>query len=89
MTPQEYIKSFEKYIEVIIMPANPEIKSFDVTYSEINKSWTFTNMGWVDVYNIFFYVDGTDEEFERRISKSLSNMKKLFSIKNDPASVTS
>ena len=79
MNPEQYIKSFEKYIEAIIVPKYPEIESFEVRLSG-RREWSFVRKEWNYVVEIIFYVDGTEQAFEDDLSDDLHNMKKVFTI---------
>jgi hypothetical protein len=80
MNPEQYIKSFEKYIEAIIVPKYPEIESFSVKMKEGKGDWNFRNAEFVSVLQITFDVDGTEDEFENDIREEINTMKQFFSI---------
>lgn len=75
----DYISSFEKYIEAIIVPKYPEIESFEVRLSG-RREWSFVKKEWNYVVEIIFHVDGTEQEFEDSLRDDLNNMKKVFTI---------
>jgi len=75
----DYISSFEKYIEAIIVPKYPEIESFEVRLSA-RREWNFLKKEWNYVVEIIFQVDGTEQEFEDELRDDLHNMKKVFTI---------
>ncbi len=79
MNPEQYIKSFEKYIEAIIVPKYPEIESFEVRLSG-RREWSFVKKEWNYVVEIIFHVDGTEQTFEDDLRDDLYNMKKVFTI---------
>jgi hypothetical protein len=79
MTTIDYISSFEKYIDSIILPKYPEIESFEVRLSK-RKEWSFEKKDWNYVVEIIFIVDGTEQEFEDALRDDMYNMKKVFSV---------
>ena len=79
MNPEQYIKSFERYIEAIIAPKYPEIESFEVRLSG-RREWSFVKKEWNYVVEIIFHVDGTEQAFEDDLREDLHNMKKVFTI---------
>jgi hypothetical protein len=79
MNPEHYIKSFEKYIEAIILPKYPEIQNFEVRLSG-RREWSFVEKKWNYVVEIIFFVDGTEQAFEDDLRHDLHTMKKVFTI---------
>ena len=79
MTIEQQIKSFEKYIDAIIVPEYPEIERFEVRLSG-RREWSFVKKEWNYVVEILFFVDGTEQEFEDDLRDELYNMKKVFTI---------
>lgn len=76
MTIEQQIKSFEKYIDAIVAPEYPEIERFEIEVAK-HKVWDLRG-NWLPVIEITFYVDGTEEDFERDIRKNMEDMKNLF-----------
>jgi hypothetical protein len=84
MTIEQQIKSFEKYIDAIVAPEYPEIEHFEIEPAK-HKVWDLRG-NWLPVIEITFYVDGTEEDFERDIRKNMEDMKNLFSLPDiDPS----
>jgi len=79
MNPEQYITSFEKYIEALVVPKYSEIESFEVRLSG-RREWSFVKKDWNYVVEIIFHVDGTEQEFEDDIRDEMYNMKKAFTI---------
>jgi hypothetical protein len=79
MNPEQYITSFEKYIEALVVPKYPEIESFEVRLSG-RREWSFVKKDWNYVVEIIFHVDGTEQAFEDDLRDDLHNMKKVFTI---------
>ena len=82
MKPEEYVKSFEKYIESIIVPKYPEILNFEVRLSG-RREWNFVKKDWNYIVEIIFVVDGTEQKFEDDLREDLHNMKKFFTIEHN------
>ena len=82
MNIEQQIKSFEKYIEAIVVPEYPEIERFEVRLSG-RREWSFVKKEWNYVVEILFFVDGTEQAFEDDLRDELYNMKKVFTIGED------
>ena len=77
MTPHDYIKSFEKYIDKIILPKYPEIEKFHIELGR--DEWSREWQKFVPVIEITYYVDGLEHSLEFDMKDDMYNMKKLFS----------
>jgi len=82
MNSEEYIDAFSKYIEFLIKPKFPEIKSF-VVLKKREDEWNFYTADWMKVFKINFYVDGTDQDFERKLHAQIGSMIDYFGITRD------
>ena len=82
MTIEQYITSFEKYIEEIILPNHPEIVDFNISISD-RMQWNFVR--WLLVVKITFYFNGSDENLQDWVRGEMETMKRLFLLDVAPS----
>jgi hypothetical protein len=74
MNPKQYTKSFEKYIQNLILPEYPEIVSFDINYTHTNES----RDRLYHYVEVVFYLDVYKESLETDLYDEIEEMKEYF-----------
>jgi hypothetical protein len=82
MNYDEYLEAIKKYITILVLPKFPEIKSFEVIKKREDE-WNFYTADWMKVFKINFYVDGSENDFERKLYDQIDNMIAYFDISKD------